>query len=120
MFEAQKILETLTKRQKEVLEFLVNHERIKGYMPTMREVAEEFGVTHQAIDKIYKKLEKKEYISTKDNESRGVIVLKGIDNNVLQMAKEIESAYQLMKNGRITKEDYERIQKKVISSYLGK
>lgn len=65
----------LTKRQSEILEFIVAHVRDSGYPPSYREIAEELGVSSTAtIHEHVKNLESKGYLSSDNEGGRGIEV----------------------------------------------
>jgi repressor LexA len=66
----------LTARQKEVLDFIVERVTVKGYPPTIREIARHFGIT--SPNGVYchlNALQKKGRIERDLNVSRGIRVL---------------------------------------------
>jgi repressor LexA len=66
----------LTKRQSEVLNFLQEHIRSKGYAPSFEEIAEQF--TFQSLATVHEhltNLERKGYIHRTHNESRAIEIL---------------------------------------------
>lgn len=64
---------SLTKKQKSILDYLVSFFQDHGYMPTYREIAEEFNLSSPAsIHQYIKALEDKGYISTSRNEARSI------------------------------------------------
>ena len=67
---------TLTKRQKQVLDFLVAFHNKHGYSPSFEEIAEKFGYSSLAtVHEHLSNLEKKGYIKREYNESRAIEVL---------------------------------------------
>jgi repressor LexA len=66
----------LTKRQKEILAFLEQHIRDRGYAPSFEEIAEEFSFQSLAtVHEHLTNLERKGYIRRSYNESRSIEVL---------------------------------------------
>ncbi len=66
----------LTKRQREILEFLQSHISEQGYAPSFEEIAERFGFQSLAtVHEHLTNLEKKGYIHRAYNESRSIEVL---------------------------------------------
>ena len=63
----------LTKRQKEILDFIRGYRLEKGISPTQREIREEFGLSSfGTIQKHLKRLEEKGALSRLSNRSRGI------------------------------------------------
>src|SRR4026208_1730312 len=71
--EGNKMPETLTKRQREVLDFINGWIRERGYPPTLREIGNHFGIkpTHGVSDHL-KALEKKGAIERAGLKSRAM------------------------------------------------
>ena len=66
----------LTKRQSEVLNFLQEHIRLKGYAPSFEEIAEQFRFQSLAtVHEHLTNLERKGYIHRTHNESRAIEIL---------------------------------------------
>jgi len=71
-------MEELTVTQKKVLDFLNNHAREKGFPPTLREIASNFGLRGpKAPQKTLQILEKKGYIRRTPGGSRAIEILRG-------------------------------------------
>ena len=71
----------LTRRQKEILEFIIEYVDSRGYAPTLDEIASRFGIA--SLNAVYKHLlalEEKGYISRSWNRARSIEVIKGIGN----------------------------------------
>ena len=67
---------TLTKRQKEILEFLRDYAARHGYAPTLNEIGRRFELSSLAtVHKHLKNLEHKRYIRRKWNRSRAVEIV---------------------------------------------
>ena len=65
----------LTKIQQKILEFLVNSKG-KGFMPTLAEIAKEFGYKNRStVQQHLQSIEKKGYIRRSSNLSRGIELL---------------------------------------------
>ena len=63
----------LTKRQKEILEYIDQHKKKKGYAPSLREIGRRFGLSSPAtIHKHLKNLEEKKIIERKWNRARAI------------------------------------------------
>jgi repressor LexA len=72
---------SLTRRQKEILEFIIEYVDSRGYAPTLDEIASRFEIA--SLNAVYKHLlalEEKGYISRSWNRARSIEVLKGIGN----------------------------------------
>jgi repressor LexA len=66
-------METITKRQEKVLNFLQNYFKRHGYPPTIREIAEHIGAKwNHGVEKHLQALERKGYISRARDKSRGI------------------------------------------------
>lgn len=67
---------TLTKRQKQILDYLQTYIRQQGYAPSFEEVAENFSFSSLAtVHEHLSNLERKGYIHRQHNESRAIEVL---------------------------------------------
>ena len=63
----------LTRRQKEILDFLRRYREEHGISPTQREIREEFGLSSfGTVQKHLKRLEEKKALTRDSNKSRGV------------------------------------------------
>ncbi len=68
---------TLTRRQKEIWDFLTDFSREKGYAPTLEEIAVHFGLSSLAtVHKHLSNLETKGFIARKWNLSRAIEILR--------------------------------------------
>src|SRR5690348_12934670 len=66
----------LTKRQKEILDYIAGHIEDKGYAPSFEEIAGKFGFQSLAtVHEHLTNLERKGYIRRAHNESRGIEVV---------------------------------------------
>lgn len=66
----------LTKRQREILDYLAWHEGVYGYAPSFKEIAEEFGFTSVAtVYEHLSALERKGHIRRRYNEARSIEIL---------------------------------------------
>lgn len=65
-------MQTLTGRQKEILEYLRNFQAEQGYPPSFREVAGHFKVNLSTVQDHLKALTRKGYLSREVNRSRGL------------------------------------------------
>ena len=67
---------SITKRQKEILEFIRDFLASKGYSPTLEEIAERFGISSlNAVYKHLKSLEQRGYIRRLSNQARSIHVV---------------------------------------------
>lgn len=67
---------SLTKRQREILDFLSDYSEDKGYAPSFEEIAAQFNYSSLAtVHEHLSNLERKSYIKRKYNESRGIEIL---------------------------------------------
>ena len=62
----------LTKRQQEVLDFIINYVREVGYPPTVREIAGAFGISSKGAYDHLTAIEKKEYIKRDPTKPRAI------------------------------------------------
>jgi repressor LexA len=69
-------MKELTERQDEVLNFIINVMKEKGFPPTIREIADQFSITAKGAYDHLKAVEKKGYIKTSKNQSRAIEILK--------------------------------------------
>lgn len=66
----------LTRRQREILDFVADHIRDKGYAPSFEEIARQFGFQSLAtVHEHLTNLERKGYIRRAPNESRAIEVV---------------------------------------------
>jgi len=67
---------SLTKRQREILDYLSTYSDDKGYAPSFEEIASKFNYSSLAtVHEHLSNLERKSYIKRKYNESRGIEIL---------------------------------------------
>jgi len=64
----------MTKKQKEVMDFLKDYLKKNGVAPTMKEVGKYFNVSIPSVQSHFKNLEKKGYLTRTPNNSRGIII----------------------------------------------
>ncbi len=65
----------LTRRQREVLEFVMDQQRHRGAIPTVREIAEHFGfASPNAAAQHLRLIEKKGYVRLLKGRARGIVV----------------------------------------------
>mgnify|MGYP005619443235 CR=1 FL=1 len=71
-------MEDLTKRQSEILDYLVAHIAAKGYPPTIREIREAFGLSsNRGVVDHLRALEKKGRIRREKGSSRAIEIVQG-------------------------------------------
>ncbi len=73
-------MERLTKRQKEILEFIEDYLEKNGVAPALREIAGRFGIHIRAVQDHLKALERKGYIKKLPGKGRGIVVLKSLNS----------------------------------------
>lgn len=67
--------EQLTKKQSEILEYVVGYIKDRGYAPSYREVGEHLGLASTAtVHEHIKNLERKGYLKSENGEARGIEV----------------------------------------------
>lgn len=73
---------SLTKRQKEILDFIIQYVEAQGYAPTLEEIAARFEIASlNAIHKHLSALEEKGYISRLWNRARSIEIRKSAGGN---------------------------------------
>lgn len=65
-------MKAITKRQKEVLDYISEYISAMKYPPTVREIAKNFEISPKGAYDHLKALEKKEYLRCTDNKSRAI------------------------------------------------
>src|SRR5215216_6218052 len=66
----------LTKRQREILDFLSSYNEVNGYAPSFEEIASQFGYSSLAtVHEHLTNLERKGYIKRSYNESRAIEIM---------------------------------------------
>src|SRR5438309_8340193 len=81
---AERLLMSLTKRQREILTYLGEYSEVNGYAPSFEEIAAKFNYNSLAtVHEHLTNLQRKGYIKRAYNESRGIEVL---PSNVLPRA----------------------------------
>ena len=69
----QKYMDKLTKRQKEILDFITYYLKDHGYAPSYMEIAEQFGISSPAtVHQHVKALEEKGYLKAEKNQKRAL------------------------------------------------
>lgn len=69
-------MKELTRKQEQILNYIVKSIKEKVQAPTVREIAEEFEITNKAAHDHVKAIEKKGYIHVEKHQSRGIVVLR--------------------------------------------
>ena len=92
---------TLTKRQKEVLDFLVSFHNKHGYSPSFEEIARSLKLTSLAtVHKHITTLERKGFVRRGYNQSRSIEVMQ-LPKQVREQVQDRNSAIELPMMGRI-------------------
>ena len=74
-------MDVLTTRQREILNYLLEHLSRKGYPPTIREIREAFDLSsNRGIVDHLEALEKKGFITRKRGSSRAIEIIHGVDS----------------------------------------
>lgn len=68
-------MKQLTDRQLSILNFISNFNKVNNYPPTVREIAENFGITLRAVQDHVSALQKKGYLSQSQKKARSLYVL---------------------------------------------
>ena len=91
-------METITERQKKVIEFLKSYRKTRGYPPTMREIGEHFGFTWPAARGHLEALERKGFVRMIPNTSRGIEILgeEGSEARAIPLAGTIRAGRPLV------------------------
>lgn len=86
-------MQELTKKQKKVLEFLIEYTKRHGYPPTVREIGKYFNFLWPAARNYLRVLERKGFIRVSRSISRGIEILdlKSIDAIVIPVAGKIRA-----------------------------
>ncbi|MGM0557582.1 MAG: transcriptional repressor LexA [Myxococcota bacterium] len=80
-------MKKLTKRQGEVLSFIIDQIENEGYPPTIREIGDHLGIkSTNGVNDHLKALEKKGYLAREDAKSRALRPLRNIDGTPYQPA----------------------------------
>ena len=91
-------MDDLTKRQKEVLDFIKKFMVSHGYPPTIREIGKSLGLSSPATTYTHiTELEKKGYIKKNGSKNRAIELL--VDNEFIEQKEDIVSVPLL---GKIT------------------
>lgn len=101
---ARKVLNMLTKRRKEILDFIQKYKLRYGNIPTIREICEHFGLkSTNGVYEHLKALEKGGYIEITANKARSIIIKDNFEkNNILPIIGEVaagEPIYPIVTEG---------------------
>ena len=77
-------MEKLTKKQRKILEFIEKHTAQNSYPPTLKEIAEKFGITIGTIQDHIFALQKKAYLDKNPNTARGFRIIRNPDGTDLK------------------------------------
>jgi SOS-response transcriptional repressor LexA len=66
---------SLTEKQAALLQYIKDYKAKKGYIPSIDEMAEKFGISKHAVDEKLRVLEQKKYIERDFNKARGIRIL---------------------------------------------
>lgn len=69
-------MERLTERQREVLDFIFEHQRKHGWPPTFREIGAQFSICPNGVQCHLDALEKKGYIRRGVNRARAIEIVR--------------------------------------------
>lgn len=82
-----KEIKKLTKRQGQVLSFIIDQIENEGYPPTIREIGDHLGIkSTNGVNDHLKALEKKDYLAREDAKSRALRPLRNVDGSLYQPA----------------------------------
>ncbi|MBI4567748.1 MAG: repressor LexA [Planctomycetes bacterium] len=65
----------LTKKQRDVLDFLIDYKRANRIAPTLAEIAANFGITKETAHSHLRQLERKAAVRRNKHEARGITIL---------------------------------------------
>jgi len=77
-----KRVEEITLRQSDFLEKIIKYKEQKGYSPTLRELGDLMGVTHNAALANVQALAKKGYLHYSSNVARSIVIIKMPDGGL--------------------------------------
>lgn len=113
---AQEMVKDLTRKQQEVLDYLINFKKINKRTPTYTEIADGVGLTgKQNVYQILNYLEDKGYIEK--GERGNINILKDFSFETDWLADRIRTFKDMLKEGLITEEEYHRFEKEIIEKY---
>ncbi|MEC9399476.1 MAG: transcriptional repressor LexA [Myxococcota bacterium] len=102
----------LTKRQRMVLRYIIDHIQDHGFPPTIREIGDHMGIkSTNGVNDHLKALERKDYLERKDAKSRALKPLRNEDGDLIEETtfanvggasnEDMEDVYQIPVVGRI-------------------
>ena len=100
----------LTKRQRMVLRYIIDHIQDHGFPPTIREIGDHMGIkSTNGVNDHLKELERKDYLERKDAKSRALKPLRNEDGDLIEETtfssvganEDMEDVYQIPVVGRI-------------------
>ncbi len=113
---AKEMVKDLTRKQQEVLDYLINFKKINKRTPTYTEMAEGVGLTgKQNVYQILNYLEDKGYIEK--GERGNINILKDFTFETDWLAERIRTFKDLLKDGVITENEYNKFEKEIIEKY---
>lgn len=99
----------LTRRQREILDYLVEFIQGCGYAPSLEEIGRRFGLTSLAtVHKHMSNLEAKGYIRRQWNHARSIEIMPGGPTIAHQMAAAFTAGFQAACNGDLIEEALEK------------
>lgn len=113
---ASEMVRDLTKKQQEVLNFIVSFKRINGRTPTYSEVTK--GTTlkyRQNVFQIMNYLEDKGYIK-RDNGT--ISILKDLGHDAEWLASKVRTFKEMLNEGIISEEEYKRYEEDIRKKFL--
>lgn len=113
---AQLMVRDLTKKQQEVLDYLIQFMKIKRRTPSYTEIADGVGLSSkQNVYQIMNYLAEKGYVSKDEG---GVIAIhKDLSSDTQWLADRIRIFKGMLKEGVITKTEYKRFEKEIIDKF---
>lgn len=112
---AMKLVNDLTKKQQQVLNFLYQFHTINKRTPSYNEIADGLNMKgKQNVYQIMNYLEEKGYISRHDS---GIQIIKGFTNDSEWLAKKIREIKNLLIEGIISEDEYKKYEDEIIKKY---
>lgn len=116
MIIVENMLRDLTRKQQEVLDFLIHFEKIKRRTPSYLEIAQGVGLAgKQNVYQIMKYLFEKGYVTKGGNGK--IFVNKDLTYDVEWMAKRVEILETKLKTGLISKKEYLELKEQVYKKF---
>lgn len=114
--EAILMVRDLTRKQQEMLDYIIDFIKIKRRSPSYSEVAKGLGLkTRQNVHRVIKYLYEKGYLGRDENNN--IIVLKDLLFDIDWLAQKMRALKEMEKEGLITKEQYAKLEKEVIEKF---